>query len=173
VSELQHAAFATFGLFTLSQELAGRAREVIPEGDPEILAEEGLCLAAAVTARTVEAVLGTDAELARALLAAPFLYRDYLVGSAMLASGDQTIRSVGADIGQRLERKMAFYASHLEPGVLPSGSKLKEKALLWMGRISPPKMTTGPEQRLADSGVVPRLETHVRLVAAHVRNQSG
>ncbi|MDA0378276.1 MAG: hypothetical protein O3C45_00130 [Bacteroidetes bacterium] len=167
---MQHAVFITFGLFSVSQELSAMAMAHLADADPELLAEESLSLAAAATSRAIEATAPSHQDLADALMVAPFLYRDYLVGTAMLESGDATQAERGADIGQRLERKMAFYATHLPKATLPTGSVLRNAMLLWMGRISPPGMPTGPEARLDACGAVPRLQAHVRLTAAHLRH---
>jgi hypothetical protein len=170
---VQQAVFTTLGLFSVSQELSGMAMAHLRDADPELLAEESLSLAAAATARAIEATVPAGQDLADALLVAPFLYRDYLVGTAMLESGDASQAERGADIGERLERKMAFYATHLPKATLPTGSVLRNAMLLWMGRISPPGMTTGPEERLDACGAVPRLQAHVRLTASHVRHAAS
>ena len=138
--------------------------------DPELIAEESLSLAATATARAIEASSADQKTLSESILVAPFLYRDYLVGTAMLEADDAAQADRGAEIGERLERKIAFYATHLPKETLPTGSILKNVMLLWMGRISPPGMTTGPEQRLDASGAVDRLAAHVRLTAAHIRH---
>lgn len=138
--------------------------------DPELVAEESLSLAATATARAIEATSSGQNALSESVMLAPFLYRDYLVGTAMLESDDTAQADRGSEIGERLERKIAFYGTHLPKATLPTGSILKNVMLLWMGRISPPGMSTGPEQRLDDSGAVDRLAAHIRLVAAHIRH---
>ncbi len=138
--------------------------------DPELIAEESLSLAATATARAIEATSSDQKTLSESILVAPFLYRDYLVGTAMLEADDAAQADRGTEIGERLERKIAFYATHLPKETLPTGSILKNAMLLWMGRISPPGMSTGPEQRLDASGAVERLAAHVRLIAAHIRH---
>lgn len=152
-------------MLSATQEVAGAIMSGMPEADPELVAEETLCLLAVVSARVSQAVRPLDEALAHALLAAPFLYRDYLVGTAMLESGDQATAELGSVIGARLERKMAFYVAHFPPGAHPSPAHIREKMLLWMGRISPPKMPSGPEDRLTDSGAVERVVHHGRLLA--------
>ncbi len=168
---MQSAVFTTLGLFSVSQELSGIAMVHLTDADPEMVAEESLSLAATATARAIEATSSTGQDvLSESLLLAPFLYRDYLVGSAMLESDDAGHAERGAEIGKRLERKIAFYGTHLQKATLPTGSVLKNAMLLWMGRISPPGMPTGPEERLAASGAVDRMSAHVRLIAAHIRH---
>lgn len=138
--------------------------------DPELIAEESLCLAATATARAIEATSSAQSALSESVLLAPFLYRDYLVGTAMLEAEDSSQAERGAEIGERLERKIAFYGTHLPKATLPSGSILMNAMLLWMGRISPPGMSTGPEQRLQSSGAVECLQAHIRLTTAHIRH---
>jgi len=173
VSRLQPVIFSTLGVFTVSQELSGMAMSVLQNADPELVAEESLCLASVATARSIEASAGEEKEWSDSLLVTPFLYRDFLVGTAMLEAGDPDKQEAGPDIGERLERKMAFYAVHLPASTLPTGSVLRNALLLWMGRISPPGMSTGPEERLDACGAIERLQTHVRLLAAHARHVSG
>jgi hypothetical protein len=83
----------------------------------------------------------------------------------MLESGDRETAELGSVIGARLERKMAFYVAHFPPGGHPSPQHIREKMLLWMGRISPPKMPSGPEERLDRSGAVDRVVRHGQLMA--------
>ncbi|MEQ9103284.1 MAG: hypothetical protein RIE53_01155 [Rhodothermales bacterium] len=161
----QAAVFAGLGVLSATQEIAGAVMAGMPEADPELVAEETLCLLAVVSARVAQATGGADETFAHAILAAPFLYRDYLVGTAMLESGDQATAELGAVIGARLERKMAFYVAHFPPGAHPPPPQIREKMLLWMGRISPPKMPSGPEDRLDASGVVDRVVHHGRLMS--------
>jgi len=42
-----------------------------------------------------------------------------------------------------------------------------------MGRISPPKLPTSPDKRLADLGLVDLLATHVRLVLAFTQRSNN
>jgi len=172
VSDIQPAIFSTLGIFSTSQEISGLAMSSLTDGDAELVAEETLCLVSVVTARTIEAIAPGMDELSQSLLVTPFLYRDYLVGSVMLESTDAAQGSQGVLIGERLERKSAFYTAHLPASKLPTGSVLRNVALMWMGRISPPGMPTGPEERLDGIGVTDRLNTHIRLIASHVRQVS-
>ena len=52
---MQSAVFTTLGLFSVSQELSGMVMAHLHEADPEVVAEESLCLAATATARAIEA----------------------------------------------------------------------------------------------------------------------
>lgn len=167
---MQSAVFTTLGLFSVSQELSGMVMAHLEGADPELIAEESLSVAATATARAIEATSASQSALSESILLAPFLYRDYLVGTAMLEADDTSQADRGVEIGKRLERKIAFYGTHLPRATLPSGSVLKNAMLLWMGRISPPGMSTGPEQRLDASGAVDRLQAHIRLTAAHIRH---
>jgi len=168
---MQSAVFTTLGLFSVSQELSGMVMAHLHEADPEVVAEESLCLAATATARAIEATSSSGQnKLSESVLLAPFLYRDYLVGSAMLETEDAATADLGAEIGERLERKSAFYGTQLPKATLPTGTLLKNAMLLWMGRISPPGMPNGPEERLEASGAIDRMRGHVRLIAAHIRH---
>lgn len=141
----------------------------MPEAEAELVAEETLCLLATVSARVCQAFRPEDEHLSTACLSAPFLYRDYLVGTAMLESGDHATAELGNTIGTRMERKMAFYVAHFEPGRMPSPTVLREKMLLWMGRISPPRMPSGPEERLDALSVVERVNHHVQLMVTRTK----
>lgn len=168
--QTQRAVFTSIGLVATTQEVAAFALEAMPEADPELVAEETLCFVSVATARTIEAASVEDGSLAEAVLATPFLYRDYMIGSAMLASDRSIGEAAGAEVGRRLEKKLAFYASHLPPGQAPGDGVVREKMLLWMGRISPPKMPDSPEDRLQRMDVTSRVTHLLRLVGAHIRH---
>jgi len=168
--QTQRAVFTSIGLLTTTQEVAATALEVLSDADPELVAEETLCLISVAAARTIEGVGDGDGSVTEAILAAPFLYRDYMIGSAMLASGQSISEAAGAEVGRRLEKKLAFYASHLPAGQAPGDAVVREKMLLWMGRISPPKMPDSPEDRLERSGAVSGVTRFLRLVGAHIRH---
>jgi len=170
VSSVQPAIFSTLGVFSLAQELSGLAMALLDGADAELVAEECLCLVSVATARAIEATSPQERDLWESLLVTPFLYRDYLLGSVMIESDDAAQAQAGSVIGERLERKAAFYAVHLPAATLPTGSILYNVMLLWMGRISPPRMTTGPEERLEKIRGQEKLESHIRLVAAYVRH---
>jgi hypothetical protein len=166
----QHAVFTSIGLVTTTQEVAASALEAMPDADPELVAEETLCLISVAAARTIQSLTGEDTSLAGAVMAAPFLYRDYMIGSAMLAAEGSVGEAAGVEVGRRLEKKMAFYSSHLQAERAPGDAMIREKMLLWMGRISPPKMPDSPEARLERIDAADRVSRFVRLVAAHVRH---
>lgn len=168
--QTQRAVFTSIGLVTTTQEVAAAVLQAMPEADPELVAEETLCLISVATARTIEAVDEGEGSLSEAFMAAPFLYRDYMIGTAMLASGQNAGEAAGAQVGRRLEKKMAFYASHLPGGQAPGDGVVREKMLLWMGRISPPKMPDSPEDRLERIDVASRVARFLRLVGAHIRH---
>lgn len=170
--QTQRAVFTSIGLVTTTQEVAAAALEAMPDADPELVAEETLCLISVAAARTIEAISGPDRSLAEAVMAAPFLYRDYMIGTAMLAPGRAVGEAAGAEVGRRLEKKLAFYASHMPGGQAPGDPVVREKMLLWMGRISPPKMPDSPEDRLERIGVTKSVARFLRLVGAHIRHGS-
>jgi hypothetical protein len=173
VSATQPAIFSTLGILAVTQEISGLALSVLDPADAELVAEESICLLSVATGRTVEAVAPDETDLASSLIMTSFLYRDYLIGGAMIESGDLSRGEEGVAVGERLERKTAFYAAHLKAGDLPMGSSLKNVMLLWMGRISPPRMSTGPEDRLESIGAIGRVECHLKLVAAHLRQSKA
>ncbi len=173
----QFTAFATLGLVGVAQELAGAALAGLDGADPELVAEETLCLAATATARAAEVGLRADPLLAQAvvpvLLDLPFTYRDYLVGGAMIAQQDPALLDANEAVYGRLQRKQAFYTAHLPPGQFPGERLLTDKMGLWMGRISPPRLPEAPMARLERLGCVSTLLTHLKLVLAFARREGG
>ncbi|MDX1545808.1 MAG: hypothetical protein R3247_02400 [Rhodothermales bacterium] len=170
-------AFATLGLVGVANELARVAAGGIDGADPELVAEETLCLAATATARAAEVGLREAPEAAAAVAAAlldvPFTYRDYLVGGAMITQQDPGLRDASRQVYDRLRRKQAFYTVHLPPGQFPGERALTDKMGLWMGRISPPKLPEPPMDRLDRLGCVPLLLTHLKLVLAYARQEAA
>ena len=166
-------AFATLGAVGITNELAALALGGLDGGDPELVAEETLCLVATATARAAEVGLRTTPAVAAAavpaLLSLPFTYRDYLVGGAMIAHDDPSLLEAGQDVYARLQRKQQFYVTHLPPNQFPGERALTDKMALWMGRISPPRQPQSPQQRLDALGCVPALLTHLKLVLAFAR----
>ena len=162
---------------TATQELARACLGGIEGADPELVAEETLCLVATATARAVEVGAGErSAELAgviEALLALPYTYREYLVGGAMIAQEDPGLADANRVVEGRLGRKESFYNVHLPQGQFPGQRALDEKMALWMGRISPPSLPELPTERLTRLELVPVLLTHLRLVLAYVRKEVG
>ena len=167
-------AFATLGLVGITHELAAAAMAGIDGADPELVAEETLCLAATATARAAEVGLRAEPALAQAvvpvLLDLPFTYRDYLVGGTMIAQQDASVLDAADAVYGRLQRKQAFYTAHLPPNQFPGERLLTDKMGLWMGRISPPRLPEAPMDRLHRLGGIPILLTHVKLVLAFARD---
>lgn len=167
-------AFATLGLVGVTHELAGAAVAAIDGADPELVAEETLCLVATATARAAEVGLRTAPSIAQAvvpvLLELPFTYRDYLVGGSMIVQQDATLLEAAEAVYGRLQRKQAFYTAHLPPNQFPGERLLTDKMGLWMGRISPPRLPEAPMDRLDRLGSVPTLLTHLKLVLAFARD---
>ena len=166
-------AFATLGALGVTQDLARLALAGIDGADPELVAEETLCLVATATARAADVGLRSAPDVAGAavpaLLGLPFTYRDYLVGGAIIAQDDPALLDGNEEVHGRLERKQQFYAVHLPPHQFPGERALGEKMGLWMGRISPPKLPETPTERLAKLDLVPTLLTHLKLVLAFGR----
>ena len=171
----QFTAFATLGLVGVVHELIGVVMAGIEGADPELVAEESLCLSATATTRAAEVGLRAHPALAQAvvpvLLDLPFTYRDYLVGGAMIAQQDPTLLDANKAVYGRLQRKQAFYTAHLPPGQFPGERLLTDKMGLWMGRISPPRLPEAPGARLERLGCVETLLTHLKLVLAFARQE--
>ena len=169
-------AFATLSLVGVTHALAGEALAGIDGADPELVAEETLCLVATATARAADVGLRDDPTLALAvvpvLLDLPLTYRDYLVGGAMIAQQDPALLDTNEAVYRRLQRKQAFYTAHLPPGQFPGERLLTDKMGLWMGRISPPRLPEAPMARLERLGCVSTLLTHLKLVLAFARRQN-
>lgn len=161
------AAFATLGAFNVVQELAGAVLESVPGADPEVVAEETLALVAVASARAAE--VGGEGDAAAVLLDLPTLYRDYLVGSALLAQRDPALLDANEQVLARLHRKQEFYTAHLPSGAFPGERALTEKLALWMGRVSGPGLPENPDARLARLGLVSVLVNHLKLVLAFAR----
>lgn len=170
-------AFATLGTLGVTQDLARAVLESIADADPELVAEETLCLVATATARAAEVGLKAEPEVAAAagpvLLDLPFTYRDYLIGGAVLTQQDPTLADAQETVYSRLQRKMSFYTVHLPPGHFPGERALTDKMGLWMGRVSPPGLPVTPTDRLAELDLISTLLTHCKLVLGFGRQGSG
>jgi hypothetical protein len=175
VRTARFTAFATLGLVSVTHELAGKALAGIEGADPELVAEETLCLVATATARAAEVGLRADPALAQTvvpvLLGLPFTYRDYLIGGALLARPEPAFLDAHEAVYERLQRKQAFYTAHLPPQQFPGERLLTDKMGLWMGRISPPRLPDAPMDRLERLGGVPTVLTHLKLVLAFARRE--
>lgn len=164
-------AFAALGVLSTTEDLV---RAVLPalssDADAGVVAEETLALVATVTARAVEVGLreapALVAPVATALLEAPFLYHDFLLGARLVAEGAEGDVEVDQAVYARLDRKAEFYGAHFPVGRFPGPRALADKLPLWMGRVSPPGLPTTPQQRLGDLGLAEVLTTHLRLVLA-------
>lgn len=169
-------AFASLGVLSTTQDLV---RAVLPAltdaADPELVAEETLALVATTTVRAVEVGLretpGLVEPVATALLEAPFLYHDFLLGGRLVAQGAEGDVEVDPSVYERLSRKVEFYGVHFPVGRFPGPRALDDKLPLWMGRVSPPKLPTTPAQRLGDLGLADLLATHLRLVLAFAQRE--
>lgn len=168
-------AFATIGTLSTTQQIAGAVLEDIDGADPDLVAEETLCLVATATARSAEVGLQGDSDLAQAATTAlfdlPFIYRDYLIGGEMLEKEDHALAKTAASVYERLQRKREFYSVHLPPNQFPGRRALDEKMGLWMGRVSPPRLPEMPTERLQKLGLVSVLLTHLKLVLAFARQE--
>ncbi len=169
--------FATIGAMGVTQDLAQECLGSMEGADPEVLAEETLCLVATVTARTLEVALRDNAVLASGLsesmMQMPFAYREYIVGGAMIAQQNPELADSNREVAARLERKLAFYQIHFPAGQFPGQHALQDKMALWMGRISPPGLPELPTERLDKLELVSTLFTHTRLVLAYARQETG
>lgn len=166
-------AFATIGSLNVVQQIAGAILEDIDVADPDLVAEETLCLVATATARTSDVGLreapGVAGAVSAALLEIPFLYHDYLIGGALIESQNRSMVDAAGAVYERLQRKRQFYSVHLPPNQFPGERVLGDKMGLWMGRISPPGLPEMPTDRLAKLGLVPPLLQHLKLVLAYAR----
>ena len=169
-------SFATVGALGLTQDLTHAVLESIGDmegADPEVVAEETLCLVATATARAAE--VGLDDEPDRAptivetLLDLPFTYRNYLLGKAMVAEERPELSGMAEEVHARLEEKRAFYTTHLPDGQFPGPHALGDKMELWMGRVSPPKLPETPQGRLASLDLVDPTVAHLKLILAYGR----
>ncbi len=166
-------AFATMGALGTTQELASLCLNEIVDADSEIVAEETLSLVAVTTARAAEVGLRDHPDIASAviepLMDLPFLYRDYLIGGAMILQQEESLLDSTETIYGRLQRKQEFYSVHFAHDTFPGEVVLKDKMGLWMGRVSPPGLPETPTERLAKLDLVPILLTHLKLVLAFGR----
>lgn len=167
--------FATLGVLGTTQDVARTLLQDLyeVEPDPDVVAEETLCMLSTATARAASVALQDAPDLAAAahgaLLDAPMLYRDYLVGGAMIVQEDASLMDANEEVYQRLQRKREFYQTHLPEGQFPGPRALKEKLPLWMGRVSPPGLPETPIERLKKLDLTTLVSTHLKLVLAYGR----
>lgn len=169
-------AFATVGALGLTQDLTHAVVESIGDmegSDPELVAEETLCLVATATSRAAAVGLQDEPEHAPAivqtLLDLPFTYRNYLIGKAMVADQAPELSEVATEVRERLQGKREFYTTHLPEGQFPGPHALADKMELWMGRVSPPRLPETPQERLDSLGLVDPTVAHLKLVLAYGR----
>lgn len=171
------ATFAALGALSTTQDVARTVLRSIDGAEQELVAEETLCLVATASARAARVGLrkapSAMAEAATSsLLELPFSYRDYLIGGAMIASGDAAMADQSDDIYARLTRKQQFYTAQLPDDQFPGQHALTDVMELWMGRVSPPKLPEPPQERLQKLGLVPVVLTHLKLVLAAARRHA-
>ena len=169
-------SFATVGALGLTQDLTHDVLESLGDmegSDPELVAEETLCLVATATARAAEVGLQDELEhappIVETLLDMPFTYRNYLLGKAMVAEKRPELSEVAEEVHNRLQGKLDFYTTHLPEGQFPGPHALGDKMELWMGRVSPPKLPETPQERLQSLGLVEPTVAHLKLVLAYGR----
>lgn len=169
-------AFASIGTLGLTQDLTHAVLDSIGDmegADPELVAEETLCLVATATARAAEVGLKEEADhappIVQTLLDLPFTYRDYLIGKAMVANEEPELSQFAEEVRERLRRKREFYMTHLPKGSFPGSHALGDKMELWMGRVSPPKLPETPQERLESLGLVEPTVAHLKLILAYGR----
>jgi len=169
-------AFATIGALGLTQDLTHAVLESIGDmdgADPELVAEETLCLVATATARAAAVGLEDEPDhappIVQTLLDLPFTYRDYLIGKAMVADDNPGLSEMADEVHERLQGKQEFYTTHLPEGQFPGPRALGDKMELWMGRVSPPKLPETPQERLESLGLVTPTVAHLKLVLAYGR----
>lgn len=166
-------AFATMGALGTTQELASLCMRDVADADSELVAEETLSLVAITTARAAEVGLREYPDVAAAVVEPltdlPFLYRDYLIGGAMILQHDGSLLDTTESIYQRLQRKQEFYTVHFPGDTFPGEVALRDKMGLWMGRVSPPGLPETPTVRLERLDLVSVLLTHLKLVLAFGR----
>jgi hypothetical protein len=168
------ATFASLGVLGTTQDVTHALLADVDGADPELVAEETLCLVAVATARALEVGMRQSApQLApfasRPMLRLPFTYREYLIGQAMMAGGDASLAEAADAIRERLGRKLDFYTAHLPPSQFPGPRALADKMALWMGRVSPPKLPESPQDRLARLDLVDAVVAHLKVVLAFAR----
>lgn len=172
-------SFATAGTLGLVQNLTHAVLDSIGDmegADPELVAEETLCLVSTASARAAEVGLADEPAhrpiVSETLLQLPYTYRDYLVGASMISDGDRSLSQFAAQVRNRLQRKQEFYVTHLPAGQFPGPRALSDKMELWMGRVSPPKLPESPQERLETLGLVDPVVAHCKLILAYGRRGS-
>lgn len=172
----QLSTFAALGTLSCTQDTTHAVLNAIGsiEGtEPDLVAEETLCLIATVTARAVAVGLRAQPDRAKAMQAAllqvPFQYRDYLIGRTMIEQEDRELAATGEAVRERLAKKQRFYEAHFPEDQFPGPRALGDKLELWMGRVSPPGLPTTPQERLQELPIQAPIVAHAKLVLAYAR----
>ncbi len=165
--------FCALGVLSTTQALARTCLDNMDGADPEVVAEETLCLIAVATLRAAEVGLREKPAVAAAALPAlallPFSYSEYVVGSAMIADDDPSLAEQAEEVRRRLGRKCDFYAAQFPANQFPGPHALGDKMPFWMGRVSPPGLPQTPIERLGALGLAGVLQTHLQVVLAFCR----
>lgn len=166
-------AFTTLGVLGTTQDLARISLEFMPKADPELVAEETLCLVSTATARAAEVGLRQESVVGSAVsptvLDLPFAYRDYLIGGAMITQRDTSLLDANEEAYQRLQEKREFYLGHFPENQFPGEEHTRNKMILWVERISPFDLSSTPAERLTKMHLLPTLMTHLKLILAFGR----
>lgn len=170
----RYVSFATIGVLNVTQEIAGAILSDVDGAEPDVVAEETLCLVSVATARAAEVAFRGDADASASvstlLLDLPFTYRDYLLGAEMIERQDSALAEAAEEVFARLQRKREFYQAHLPANSFPGERALSDKMDLWMGRVSPPKLPESPTKRLERLRLQTPLLTHLKLVLSYGQN---
>ncbi len=168
----RYIGFATLGVLTTTQELAGKVIESIPQADPQTVVEETFSLVAVTSARSSE--VGYDGKepfrqiVSHTLASLPLSHQDYLIGGAVLTEDSAT----PVIDEEQLSRRLHFYAAHFPESAFPGPTALKDKMELWMGRVSVPGLSQSPSKRLDELGLVDVLHLHLRLLLGFARSEN-
>ena len=169
-------AFCSLGALSVAQELAAAILRDIEGADPDLVAEETLCLVAVVTLRAAQSGLRERPDAAAAaepaLTSLPYAYRRYLTGIEMLDRNDPSLAdpATAEAVDARLRRKQQFYEGQFAEAAFPGEEALANGMEFWMGRISPPGLPETPSERLRKMGLARVLGAHLRVVGAWCRS---
>ena len=172
----QVSTFAALGTLSCTQNVTHAVLADIGdiEGiEPDLVAEETLCLLATVTARALEVGLRAVPDVAEVVAPVvqqlPFQYRDYLIGHAMIQEENPELAQTAEAVRERLTRKQRFYDTHFPEDQFPGPRALKPKMELWMGRVSPPGLPNSPQERIKTLPVLDMVAAHTKLMLAYGR----
>ena len=163
-------AFAAPAALSTTQDIVRLVRPALGAGaDASVVAEETLALVATLTARAAETGLQCAAPRSpRPARPSPScrssttttcsVRRWWPRARGRRRAGRERVRAAGAQ-GGLLRRPPAARA-------LSRPVRARAELPLWMGRISPPRLPTNPDERLGALGVADLLAVHTRLVLA-------